>query len=129
MAISLAAGGDGMAMINDLMQWYSITTMPVFEPRAPKATFKHKTVSDSPICHISVGKWMKAEGKPLSSPERRDRCARLSASVAQKSAMMLNDWAAGKYKPAYTAKQSAGGINSQNNCMECHGTDVPSPVK
>ena len=94
----------------------------------PRATFKQKTVSNSPLCHISVGKWMKVEGKPLGSPERKDRCARLAASVAFKVATMLNDWHDGKYKIAYDGKQSACGITSQNNCTDCHGTDIPAPI-
>ncbi|MCK4910040.1 MAG: C_GCAxxG_C_C family protein [Thermodesulfovibrionales bacterium] len=127
-AISLAAGHDGKPMINDLMQWYSETMQPVFKPKKPRARFKSKTVSGSPLCHISVGKWMKAEGKSLGSAERRDRCARLTASVSYKIATMLNDWADGKYKPSYTNKQSAVGITTQNNCTGCHGSDVPSPI-
>jgi len=129
LALSLAAGPDSKPMINDLMDWYSTTMMPSYEPKNPKALFKQKTVSDSPLCHISVGKWMKAENKPLGSPERRDRCARLAASVAQKSALMLNDWAAGKYVPAYKGKQSACGITSQNNCTDCHGNNIPNPIQ
>jgi hypothetical protein len=128
-AISLAAGEDGKAIINDLMQWYSTTMQPVFEPANPRASFKSKTVSDSPLCHISVGKWMSAEGKSLGSPERKDRCARLAASVAFQSVIMLNDWHDGKYTPAYKNKQSANGITSQNNCMACHDGDVPTPIK
>ena len=128
-AISLAAGHDGKPMINDLMQWYSETMQPVFVPKKPRARFKSKTVSDSPLCHISVGKWMKAEGKSLGSPERRDRCARLAASVSYKIATMLNAWSDGKYKASYTGKQSACGITAQNNCTDCHGSDVPPPIE
>jgi hypothetical protein len=128
-AISLAAGHDGKAMINDLMQWYSETQQPVFTPKKPRTRFKKKTVSNSPLCHVSVGTWMKAEGKSLKSAERKDRCARLTGSVAQQIAIMLNDWSDGKYKPAYTNKQSAIGITTQNNCTDCHGTDIPTPIK
>ena len=43
-------------------------------------------------------------------------------------AIMLNDWVDGKYKPAYSGKQSACGITAQNNCTDCHGNDVPPPI-
>ena len=43
-----------------------------------------QTVSNSPLCHVSVGKWMKKSGYALGSPERKDRCARVTASVAYK---------------------------------------------
>ena len=127
-AISLAAGHEGKPMINDLMNWYGTTMQPVFEPKSPRAQIKNKTVSDSPLCHISVGKWMAAEKKGLKSAERKDRCARLCASVAYQSAVMLNAWADGKYKPAYTGKQSDCGITAQNNCTECHGDDIPDTI-
>jgi len=127
-AMSLAAGHDAKPMINELMNWYGETEQPVFTPKNPRANFKMKTKSNSPLCHVSVGKWMKAENKSLGSPERRDRCARLTASVAYQSAVMLNAWADGKYKPAYTNKQSAIGITSQNNCEECHGDKIPDTI-
>jgi len=127
-AISLAAGHEGEPMINDLMDWYGSTMQPVFEPAKPRAQFKNKTMSNSPLCHISVGKWMQAENKGLKSPERKDRCARLAASVAYQSAVMLNAWADGKYKPAYSGKQSDCGITSQNNCTECHGDNIPNTI-
>lgn len=127
-AISLAAGHEGKPIINDMMNYYSVTEMPTFMPKQPKAQFKSKTTSDSPLCHISVGKWMAAERKGLSSPERRDRCARLAASVAFQTAVLLNAWADGTYKPSYTGKQAACGITSQNNCTDCHGNNVPTPI-
>ena len=128
-AISLVAEEKAKKkIINDLMNWYSTTLMPVYTPANPKATFKNKTVSESPLCHISVGKWMKAEGVKLGSPERRDRCARLAASVSYQAAVMLNAWADGTYVPSYTGKQSDCGITSQNNCTECHGSNIPASL-
>jgi hypothetical protein len=121
-AASFAAGHKADPMVNDLLNWYSVTELPLYTPSNPKATFKNVNASNSPLCHISVGKWMKKEGVTFGSPERKDRCARLSASVAKKMAEMLNAWHAGTYTPAYTKNQVAEhGITAQNNCTECHG--------
>lgn len=121
---------DGMLMGSEIMQWYSDTAMPTYVPKEPKVTAPiPKTTSNSPLCHVSVGKWMQAANKPLASPERKDRCARLTASTAYHLATLLNDWKGGKYKTKGTIPAKGYGIQSQHNCTDCHGTKVPSPPK
>lgn len=125
----IAGANEGHHISEDIFQWYSETSMPVFVPKKPKVTTELvKTTAESPLCHVSVGKWMKASGYPISSPERKDRCARVAASVAYRLVELLNDWKDGKYEPSSThAPVKEFGITSQMNCMECHGNDVPSP--
>jgi len=116
------------AMVNDLAFYYSYTELPSFEPeKVLKAPLKHKTLAGTPVCHISVGKWMRAEGVGFLTDERAERCARLSANVAMEAARMLNLWADGDYEPRHAPLYNllANGITSQNNCMDCHGHDVP----
>ena len=126
------AGPDcehGHTIGSDMMDWYSNTPLPTFSPKEPKQkTAIIKTTSSSPLCHVSVGKWMKASGFPLGSPERKDRCARVAASVAHKLVLDLNAWKDGKFKPASAwAPGRDVGITGQQNCGECHGTNIPSP--
>ncbi|MEW6594437.1 MAG: chain A iron centre cytochrome C protein [Thermodesulfobacteriota bacterium] len=113
----------------DILQWYSEASMPVFTPKNPKVAGELvKTTSESPLCHVSVGKWMQAAGKPIGSPERKDRCARVAASTAYRLVEMLNDWKDGKYVAKAThAPVKDFGITGQFNCMECHGNNVPVP--
>jgi hypothetical protein len=124
-----ATGNDaGMLMGSELLQHYASTAMPTYVPKNPR--FKGampKTTSDSPLCHISVGKWMKAANKPLASPDRKDRCARLTASMAAQTVTFLNAWKDGKYVTRGVVPAKEYGIQSQHNCNDCHGTDVPSP--
>ncbi len=113
---------------SDMLEWYSNTALPTFTPKEPKQkTEIIKTTSNSPLCHVSVGKWMKASGFPLLSPERKDRCARVAASVAHKLVMDLNAWKDGKYSPvsSWTPGKSVG-ITGQQNCNECHGQNIPT---
>ena len=56
------------------------------------------------------------------------RIKRLSADVAMKTASLLNDWADGKYKPAQGSNVGDNGITTQENCTECHGDNVPTPI-
>lgn len=123
----IAGAEEGHHMATDIMQWYSETALPTFTPKKPRLTAKlPTTTSESPLCHISVGKWMKTANKALKSPERKDRCARVAASTAYELVTMLNDWKDGEYES--TSDFSCGkehGITGQFNCMECHGDNVP----
>jgi hypothetical protein len=126
------AGPDcehGHSVGADMMDWYSNTALPTFAPREPKQkTSIIQTTSNSPLCHVSVGKWMKSSGFALASPERKDRCARVSASVAHKLVVDLNAWKDGKFIPrsSWTPGKTVG-ITGQQNCNECHGTNIPTP--
>jgi Putative redox-active protein (C_GCAxxG_C_C) len=123
-----AGSEEGMLMGSELMQHYASTAMPTYVPGSPKVKADiPKTVADSPLCHVSVGRWMKAAKKDLSSPERRDRCARLTASMAYQLVTLLNAWKDGKYKTRGTIPAKAYGIQAQHDCNDCHGTNVPSP--
>ncbi len=119
---------NGAAIGADALQWYSETALPSYTPREPRGkAVIIRTTSDSPLCHVSVGKWMKASGYAFGSPERRDRCARVSASVAYHLVQDLNAWKDGTYKPKATWKAVSNvGITAQQNCTECHGSNVPS---
>ena len=123
----IAGSPVGHQIAADIMQWYSETNLPTFSPQNPKINAAlPATTSDSPLCHLSVGKWMKAANKPLKSKERKDRCARVAASTAYRLVELLNKWEDGTYEPTSdfsSAKEN--GITGQFNCMECHGNDVP----
>ncbi|MBU0481768.1 MAG: C-GCAxxG-C-C family protein [Proteobacteria bacterium] len=115
----------------DIMDWYSSTPLPTFKP--VKARLDKEvpvTTSESPLCHISVGKWMKATDNALGSPERKDRCARVAASTAYRLVEFLNEWKAGEYdsKSDFSCAKE-NGITGQFNCMECHGDNVPEAPK
>jgi hypothetical protein len=124
---SFAAGKEGEEILNDVIAWYSETELPIYKPASPKATFKNTNVSDSPLCHVSVGKWMKKEGVALKSPERKDRCARVAADVAFHTVTLLNKWVDGEFEMENGSQSAEYGITAQNNCMECHGDNVPEP--
>lgn len=116
------------AMANDLAFYYSDVELPSFTPKKIiKAEISDMTIAGTPVCHISVGRWMKASGDAFLTDERAERCARLAANVAQETAHMLNAWKDGTYvarhKPLFNVV--ANGITSQNNCMDCHGQNVP----
>lgn len=117
---------DGMLMGNDILHWYSDSSLPNFTPKSPRIlTEMPATITRSPLCHISVGKWMKVAGKELRSPERRDRCARVTASVAFRLVELMNDWKDAKYESEGTLPSSCG-ITAQQNCTDCHTSGIPA---
>lgn len=136
-AASLATGHKtGEQIANEVMDYYSETELPTYIPDHPKAELKAKSISHTPVCHISVGRWMKAEGiaegkgpegSGFLSPEQMERCARLSSNMAMRTVEFLNDWADGKFKAVHTAPVMTNQIPSQNNCTDCHGQNVPKP--
>lgn len=119
---------NGHLIAADMLDWYGQQSMPVFVPKNSKIDPKNipHTISESPLCHVSVGKWMAVANKPIGSPERKDRCARVAASVAYHLVELLNEWKDGKYesKSEWTPI-STYGINAQQNCTECHSAGVP----
>ncbi|MFH7319377.1 C-GCAxxG-C-C family (seleno)protein [Desulfurivibrio sp. D14AmB] len=123
-----AGSDDGMLMGSEIMQWYSDTQLPTYKPKNPRISAEiPTTISNSPLCHVSVGRWMKATGKHLGSDERRDRCARVTASVAHQTVTLLNQWHDGKYRTKGTIPAASYGIQTQHNCTSCHGSNVPMP--
>ncbi|MHB8836489.1 MAG: C-GCAxxG-C-C family (seleno)protein [Candidatus Methylomirabilia bacterium] len=125
----IAGSETGMLMGSEIMQWYSDAKMPVFLPKEPKIKDEliPKTVAGSPLCHISVGRWMAEADKPLASAERKDRCARVAASVAYRTVELLNAWKDGAYVTTGAIPAMKYKIQAQHNCTDCHGKDVPSP--
>lgn len=122
------AGSDAGHQIGaDILQWYCNASMPIYKPKEPKIKDEIvQTVSESPLCHVSVGKWMAVADKPLGSPERKDRCARVAASTAYHLVVLLNAWKDGKYEETNNwTPVKTHGINAQPNCMECHSGGTP----
>jgi hypothetical protein len=70
---------------------------------------------------------MNAANKELAGPERRDRRARLSASMAFQLVTLLNAWKEGRYKTSGVVPAKDYGIQAQHDCADCHGSNVPSP--
>jgi hypothetical protein len=139
--VGLVAGADpGEDMVNELMTYYSTTLMPAYTPTTQNASgiaTTTQTTSNSPLCHVSVSTWMKAAGVAFYSKERSDRCARVSATMVQKTIEMLNAYKAGNYvKPTkqlssaapYVLQRQTSPRPSQDkggcNTTGCHVTAV-----
>ena len=151
-------------LIMELMFWYSSTPLPIYKPSdkvidTVVSNFEsigkggkveeykgaidnlekgfNTSISNSPICHISVAKWLEANSYDdggfqtpkwgAHSAEREERCARLIADVVYKTVDLLNAQIVhNNFKPSY--KNSA----EVSSCLSCHGmpqgTDPEHPT-
>ncbi len=138
-------------IIESLNWWYSTTSLPTYVPTSDDvnavinqlkaagksddeikayqtavqrlSTQANKSVSNSPICHISVAEWLYANvdsnNVPLwgaDSAEREERCARLVASTAAKAVEFLNQQII--YKNFQELPTTSSAVQS---CLGCHG--------
>lgn len=105
---------DYTPVVDELMGWYTTTALPTFVPANPKVKISATSVSDSPLCHVSVALWCKASGAKSESPERSERCARVAASVAFHAVELLNQHAAGTFKTTFKPAPAVA------TCGACH---------
>ncbi|MBQ9872960.1 MAG: C_GCAxxG_C_C family protein [Thermoguttaceae bacterium] len=138
-AINLFCGSEKTlkALCDELGNYYEKTMFPIFVP--DDAEPMPQTISGSILCHVSSGKWCSIAKVRTDSPERTDRCSRLSADIAKKAAELLNlnvaqlnaeepvpIVALKRPEPAATCVKchSKGGENSdvigKMTCNECH---------
>ena len=118
MAINTVTGGG---TINEMMGWYTETSLPVYTPETALKVEGDiaKSVSNSPLCHASVTNWSNASGFAENDPARAERCARLCADTAGKIVEMLNAEADGNFAPVFQVPDSV------IECGACHGKDGP----
>ena len=69
---------------------------------------------DPPLCHAPVTQCV-ASGYGADLKERKERCARLTAEIARKAIVMLNELDAGTFAATYALPADAV------ECLDCHG--------
>jgi hypothetical protein len=79
-------------LIKQLFQWYTITELPIYKPAKLVSTTLPipQSTAQSLLCPASISAWRQKSGSKFDSPERRERCARLTADVSRKTAELLN---------------------------------------
>ena len=77
---------DAAAIRDELYAWYREHQFPQYQPEFESIT----TVAHSVNCVDSVGTYMAATGYKMSDPERKARCAAVTAEVAVKAITLLN---------------------------------------
>ncbi len=77
---------DAASIRDQLFAWYREHSFPEYQPEYKSIT----TVAHSVNCADSVGTYMAATGYKMADPERKARCAAVTAEVAVKTISLLN---------------------------------------
>ena len=107
-------------LIHELFRWYELTAFPIYRPNPGTAKVDGPlptSVSDSILCHISVGKWCAASKIDARSAERGERCARVTVDVALKTLELIQAKMDGKFTPMLKQPEVYAGCTVQG----CHG--------
>lgn len=128
-AISLVTDkATASSLINELVGWYTRTPFPsdISNQYAVEHAFlveEYKTdkelpqsVSNSPLCHVSVTEWCRTAEMGSGSKERAERCGRMAGDVAAKAVELLNAHVAGSFVPVFELSQDVQG------CTTCHSS-------
>ena len=87
--IGMVCDGDQQKeLIAELYNWYKIHPFPQYQPAGMDLI---TTEAKSVLCIDSVGKFMEAQGVGMADPERKERCAAVTAEVARKMVEILNE--------------------------------------
>jgi len=147
--ITLIAGKSYGKITNELMAWYTTTPFPSDEANSYAAKHEYlvneyktdavlpTTISNSPLCHVSVNTWCRETGFASGSKQRAERCARLTGDVAARAVELLNLHVRGELVTGQFEKSECSGchfmgenyesgqfiIGKGNNCTDCHGAD------
>ena len=105
-------------VITDIFQWYEKAPFPAFHPADPVMDFTPpQSVSNSILCHAANTIWSNESGYAVSSKERKEKCRRLTADVARKVTLALNEIHANIYIANAYDDQNV------NSCVSCHGDE------
>jgi hypothetical protein len=126
-AINLMTGHEvARKLVDQLLTWYSYEPFPsqVSNQYAVNHEFLVKdyksdkelvrSVSNSPLCHISVTNWCTESGFASGSKERSERCGRLTGDVAAKAVELLNANRDGTFEAVFRLSDET------TSCMTCH---------
>lgn len=118
--IQMVAGANAAALIDEYFGWYCDFSFPSIKFDGLSVYPGQKTtISNSPLCHSSSGIWATTYGFRMTSPERKERCAKVAADCAYKAVELLNAWQAGTFIPEKFAPDFVAGTATER-CYGCH---------
>lgn len=111
-------GKDGSRraeLIAELFSWYEQAKLPQFRPTQTAAPLEiPASVAKSVLCHVSVNRWCEVSRCNAFSPEKRERCRRLTSDVVLKTVELLN-------RSQEPSSRFAGLSAETSSCVTCHG--------
>ncbi len=117
-ALFCADSAKRKAILDELGNYYERTMLPIFKPEGGEET--PRSISNSILCHVSSGKWISVAKVRSDSPERTERCSRLSADVAKKTAELLNLYLSSDVSDEAKAAILTRRPEPVATCVKCH---------
>ena len=124
------------AVMTELMSWYASALLPTGISNGYAATETYlegdpytvrtalvQSVAGDNLCHLSVTHWCKAANMGSGSPERSERCARLTGDVAAKTVELLNAVHGKTFKREHPVPAQESG------CLKCHDVGEKSHTR
>lgn len=128
---------DAAGLTRELFDWYESSELPNFVPSETKFGEIEQSVSESPLCHISVSRWIQVSESEAESPRRKERCKRMVGDGVIKTIELLNRYFQSRqegkpcpfaepYEPTasciecHSPKGSSPDVNARMNCSVCH---------
>ncbi len=103
-------------LVTGLFRWYEKNQLPEYKPQTASLDFTPPTsTAESILCHASITKWGLESGYKAQSSERKERCRRLTADVAARITVVLNDYINNNYMTVGHDDETV------RTCMTCHG--------
>ena len=107
------------AIIDRMMYWYSGMVFPTERfDHLSEFPGQLKAQAMTPLCHSSVSKWTLTAGVEVSSKEKYERCAKVAGETVYTVVHYLNEYFAGRWKPAKWTPS----VEIQH-CISCHGPE------
>jgi len=128
-------------IISELFGWYSTTALPTDKANRYAVQGEYlvsdlksdkrlpKSVSNSPLCHVSASVWAKEADVKIDSSERSERCGRLTGDTAARAVELMNAFHKGTFTPVYAVSNTTEGClychsghikGAKQECLECH---------
>ncbi len=79
---------EARPVIKEMFDWYRAAELPMYD--SGNRTIETTTVAGSTLCYDSVSKYIKKENLAYGDPDRKERCASVSADIAKYVAEVLN---------------------------------------
>lgn len=116
-AIGLFVAGEPQRtlLIDELFLWYETAELPAHVPESPILEMEMpRSTAGLVLCHVSITNWCKASGYKAAGKQQKERCRRLTADTARKTAEILNRNLAGQSFAAADFSEDVCG------CKACH---------
>lgn len=106
-------------MISELFYYYEHENLPIYQPQSSPFSSLPQTDAQSVLCHISATRWSKIADYEINSPQKKERCKRLTCDLVLKTIKLLDRYFASLSDEIKCVFRSTPDEET-SNCLKCH---------